>query len=255
MCVETPFIYHKARKLLIAACPSGSLVALWQLSTVLRFTSDIRKDFFGQAAVCLLILRALSGLAQTVGLFQLSTLQPVSSKTVSIIPSITSDRNSVIKARLRELRIVLWGLYVPTMAVYIFVFSLLGNCHEPMVSPSIASPTCSGSQSTALSLAPNWPGMGLVFHYGMIIVISTAGGADESSPNYKPALNIASLFSVHVSVLILVHLFWDFGQSDFWSVLSVGEVVRRLLVLLWMLVSLFLWFCCERVLKVRLDVI
>ena len=250
MCVETPFIYHKARKLLIAACPSGSLVALWQFSTVLRYTPDIRKDAFGQVAACLLAVRALSGIVQLAGLFQLTTLQPTVSEAMSNnTPSVASEKNAVIKTRLGQLRLVLWGFYVPTMAVYIFAFSLLGNCHPPMISSSIVSPAC---LSTALSLAQNWPGMGLIFHYGMIIVIFAANGAQEGSPTYKPSLNIASLFSVHVSVLIAVHLCWDVVQSDFWSILSVGDVWRRILVVLWMLASLVLWFCCERVLDVRL---
>ena len=122
-----------------------------------------------------------------------------------------------------------------------------------MISVSLESPVCSESPATLLSLAQNWPGLGLIFHYGMIIVIFVANGAHESRPSYKPSLNIASLFSVHVSALILVHLCWDVMQSDFWSILCAGDVGRRIVVLLWMLASLLLWFCCERVLEVRLE--
>ena len=100
MCVETPFIYHKARKLLLAACPSGALVALWQFFTLLRYTADIRQDIFGQVAACLLLIRVSSGIAQTLGLFQLSTLQPAVSKgDLTTLPA----ESMLIKNRLQQL--------------------------------------------------------------------------------------------------------------------------------------------------------
>ena len=122
-----------------------------------------------------------------------------------------------------------------------------------MISDSVAGPECLGTESAELSLAQNWPGMGLIFHYGMIIVIFAANGAVDSRPSYKPSLNIASLFSFHVSALILTHLFWDIAFSDSWVTLSPVDFWRRVLVTLWMMASLLLSFCCERVLEVRLE--
>lgn len=251
MCVETPFIYHQARKLLLAACPSGSLVAMWQLSTLVQHSPNVRNDVLGQVAACLLMIRAISGIVQTAGLFHLTDLQPAASKALSTVTSTCPDNGAKSETRLKRLRGALWGVYLPVVVVYIFVFALLGNCNPPMTSAGIASYECSETPSTALPLAQNWPGFGLVFHYGMIVVISAANGAQKSPPTYKPSLFIASLFCVHVAALILFHLCWDAVQTDMWSVLALTDVTRRVLVLLWMLASLLLWICCERVLKVR----
>ena len=250
MCVETPFIYHKARKLLFAACPSGSAVALIQMRTMLQYTTDIRSDVFAQLIVCLLSIRALSGFIQVLGLFHLKHLEELPSKQ-SDTDHLETERKD-IHTRLWQLQRVLWGCYVPIMLIYIATFSMLGNCSPPLISKSLYPGECTESGFTDFALAQNWPGLGLVFHYGMIIVIFAANGARASAPTYRPSLMIASLFSFHVSALIFIDLGYDAYQTTFWSDLSTEDVIRRLLVVAWMLASFLLWFFCERVLQVRL---
>ena len=253
MCVETSFIYNKARKLLMAACPSGSLVALWQLATLLRYTDDIRKDTFGQLVAVLLSIRIASGFIQTVGLFQLKDLRGLELE-IAGVSCMEKVPSSVLNLRLKQLRSSLFCFYLPMMVVYIFVFALLGNCHLPLVSNSIFSDReeCSHGSSADLNLAQNWPGMGLFFHYGMITVIFTANGARKGKPSYAPSLHIASLFSIHVFALIFAHLCWDAMQTDLWHGVSGVDWLRRVLVIGWMVVSGVLWLYCEKLSDVRL---
>jgi hypothetical protein len=163
MCIETPFVYRTTRGLLAAACPSGSLVALWQLSTLLRYSADLRDNLFDQVVAGLLCLRAISGFLQTIGLGILQHLEPKQSSANH--PSLPSEP-STIASRLVLLRRFLVGVYMPCMVVYIFYFALLGNCAIPMVSPSFSDAACITHSSSGFSLAQNWPGMGLFFHYG-----------------------------------------------------------------------------------------
>lgn len=251
MCVETPFIYHKARKLLMAACPSGSLVALWQLSTLMRHSSNIREDRFGQMVGSLLLTRAFSGFIQLAGLIQLKHLDPCQSNIT--VSSTKALQQSTIQARLVQLRRALVEAYVPAVAVYILVFTFLGNCSAPFVSGSLSQKECTQYHSTDFTLVQNYPGMGLFFHYGMIIVIFAANGGRKCMPSYKPSLHIASLFSIHVSLLILIHLCWDSIQTDHWSSgLSTRDLLRRLMAVVWMLASAVLWFHLERLSNARL---
>ena len=237
----------------MAACPSGSLVALWQLSTLLRYSGNIREDPFGLLVGSLLLTRATSGFIQWAGLLQLKHLEPSEAgKSVATVTNTKTLLQSEAKKRLVQLRRALVEAYLPALVVYIFVFALLGNCQAPLVSGSRSGKECTQHSSTDFSLAENWPGMGLFFHYGMIIPVFAAIGVRKSIPSYKPSLNIASLFSIHVSLLILVHLCWDSVQSDHWSGLSTTDLLRRLMAVVWMLASAFLWLCVERLSHARL---
>lgn len=255
MCVETPFIFHKARKLLMAACPSGSIVALCQVSTLFCYSRTIHEDLFGQLVAALLSIRAIAGVIQLVGLQKLKDLEPLAagrSNATSFAIATNTLPLSPTRVRLVQLHRALLEVYVPVLAVYIFVFALLGNCYAPLVSSSLTREPCTQRSSTDFLLAENWPGMGLFFHYGMIIVIFTVNGGRKSIPSYKPSLPIASLFSIHVSVLILADLCWDAVQTDYsWSSLSASDMARRLMALLWMLASALLWFCIERLSQAR----
>eukprot|EP00977_Amphora_coffeiformis_P001622 scaffold310_cov168-Amphora_coffeaeformis.AAC.17 len=238
----------------MAACPSGSLVALWQLSTLWRYSSNIREDPFGQFVGSLLLIRAISGFIQLAGLLKLKHLEPsASGKSNVTVTGAEAPQRFAIKTRLAQLRRALVEAYVPAVAVYIFVFTFLGNCHAPFVSNDLSRKECTQLSSTDLSLAQNWPGMGLFFHYGMIIVIFAANGGRNSVPSYKPSLHIASLFSIHVSLLILVHLCWDSLQTDYWSSdLSTRDLLRLLVAVVWMLASASLWLYLERLSNARL---
>jgi hypothetical protein len=166
MCVETPFVYQTTRGLLAAACPSGSLVALWQLSTLLRYSTDLHDNVFDQVVAGLLCLRVVSGFFQTIGLAILEHLEPMESSTDH--PRIPSEQTTIV-SRLVLLRRFLVGVYMPSMVMYIFYFALLGNCAIPMVSPSLSDAACKTHSSLGFSLAQNWPGMGLFFHYGAYV--------------------------------------------------------------------------------------
>jgi hypothetical protein len=171
-----------------------------------------------------------------------------------VTPTTTRINETQIRRQLNLLERALWNVYAPVILIYVFVFAVIGSCSPSLVSTSLYPEMCHNDVPTMsdFALAQNWPGMGLFFHYGMIIVIFAANGAQPSTPTYKPSLMIASLFCVHVSALIAVDLCWDAVQTNLWSDMSTVDVLRRALLVLWMLASFFLWMCCERVLKVRL---
>lgn len=254
MCVETPFIYHKARKLLFVACPSGSLVALIQMYMMWTHTPDMSQDAFAQLVLCLLFVRALSGVIQVLGLFYLKHTEIVQGNPSGKEESVGIATDLQIRRQLGLLEKVLWGVYAPVMLIYVATFAVVGSCSPPFVSTSLYAETCTDEAGALsdFSLAQSLPGMGLFFHYGMIIVIFAANGAQPSTPTYKPSLMIASLFCVHVSALIAVDLCWDVVQTDLWSEMSSIDVLRRILLVCWMLASFLLWISCERVLKMRL---
>jgi len=119
-----------------------------------------------------------------------------------------------------------------------------------MVSSLIPTDSCAAMKMDFV-LNKNWPGLGLFFHFGMLIVIGAVDGLSTGSPSYKPSLAIASLFAGHVTLLIFVSLSWDVLQTDCWEVLSVADVLRRMVLLLWMVASGYLFVCLDRHWRLR----
>ena len=97
----------------------------------------------------------------------------------------------------------------------------------PMVSPMSPSGECSDYDD--FNLTRHWPGLGLLFHYGILVVVFA------SLESYKPSRLIALFFSGHVAVLCLATLVWEYFRDSL-------DTVTSLFVAQWMLATAILAF-------------
>jgi hypothetical protein len=251
MFTETPFIYKHARQVLIFACPLGSAIAMWQLSLLLRSGEALSDDWTNVIAL-LFFARFLSGITQIIGLL---ALRHTEQRTTLGKPNHREKDSQALELALQRGRDALSKVYIPIFVIYVAFVTIVGNCSEPMISPMIplnADDDVCMVTSMDLMLAQNWPGMGLFFHFGMVLVVFSAVGLDRSAPSYKPALLIAASFAGMVVLLLFVHLFcWDLAQTNGWDMLSTVEISRRVLMMLWMISSGYLSFCLNRLWNLR----
>jgi hypothetical protein len=246
MSVETPSIYSRTRVLLAIACPVGSLVGLWQLWTLSQYAEDGMDDPWTRLVTCLLGLRILCGLTQTLGLTILQDTEPVT----DVVSNYCKAPDHELASSQRRANFALYKLYLPSFVAFVVGVAVTSNCSEPMVSTMIPSESCSATKMDFV-LNQNWPGLGLFFHFGMLIVIGAGDGLSTGSPSYRPSLAIACLFAGHVAGLLFVSFAWDVLQTDGWDVLSVPDVLRRLVLFLWMVASGYLFMCLRRHWKLR----
>jgi hypothetical protein len=246
MSVETPSIYSRTRLLLAAACPVGSLVGLWQLWTLLQYAEDGTDDPWTLLVACLLGVRILCGLTQTLGLIILQDTEPVT----NVVSDYCKVPDHELASSQRRAKFALYKLYLPTFVAFIVGVALMSNCSEPMISTMIPSESCSVTRMDFV-LDQNWPGLGLFFHFGMLIVVGAVDGLSTGSPSYRPSLAIARLFAGHVTCLIFVSFAWDVLQTDGWDVLSLPDVIQRMVLFLWMVASGYLFVCLHRHWKLR----
>jgi hypothetical protein len=232
--------------LLAIACPVGSLVGLWQLWTLSQYAEDGMDDPWTRLVACLLGLRILCGLTQTLGLIILQDTKPVT----DVVSNYCKAPDHELASSQRRANFALYKLYLPSFVAFVVGVAVTSNCSEPMVSTMIPSESCSATKMDFV-LNQNWPGLGLFFHFGMLIVIGAGDGLSTGSPSYRPSLAIACLFAGHVAGLLFVSFAWDVLQTDGWDVLSVPDVLRRLVLFLWMVASGYLFMCLRRHWKLR----
>jgi hypothetical protein len=246
MSVETPSIYSRTRLLLAIACPVGSLVGVWQLWTLSQYAEDGMDDLWTLLVACLLGLRILCGLTQTLGLIILQDTEPIT----NVMSDCCKAPDHELASSQGRAKFALYRLYLPTFVAFVVGVALMSNCSEPMISTMIPSESCSATKMDFV-LNQNWPGLGLFFHFGMLIVVGAVDGLSTGSPSYRPSLAIACLFAGHVSCLIFVSFAWDVLQTDGWDVLSVPDVIQRMVLFLWMVASGYLFVCLYRHWKLR----
>jgi hypothetical protein len=246
MSVETPSIYSRTRLLLAIACPLGSLVGLWQLWTLSQYAEDGMDDPWTLLVACLFGLRILCGLTQTLGLIILQDTEPVT----NVVSDYCKVPDHELASSQRQATFALYKLYLPTFVAFVVGVALTSNCSEPMISMMIPSESCSATKMDFV-LNQNWPGLGLFFHFGMLIVVGAVDGLSTGSPSYRPSLAIACLFAGHVACLIFVSFAWDVLQTDGWDILSLSDVMRRMVLFLWMVASGYLFVCLHRHWKLR----
>jgi hypothetical protein len=98
-------------------------------------------------------------------------------------------------------------------------------------------------------LAKNWPGMGLFFHFGLLLIIFASDGI-SSRPSYKPGLAVASLFSCHLALLLTAAAFW--GVLEHSNALEMSDWIRAMLTFPLMASSWYLCWCLNQVWKARI---
>jgi hypothetical protein len=246
MSVETPSIYRRTRVLLAIACPLGSLVGIWQLWMLVHYAENGTDDRWTWFVACLLALRIICGFTQTIGLFVLKNTEP----STDVVTEYSKAIDDELASSQTRANFALYKIYLPTFVAFVVGVAVLSNCSEPMVSSLIPTDSCAAMKMDFV-LNKNWPGLGLFFHFGMLIVIGAVDGLSTGSPSYKPSLAIASLFAGHVTLLIFVSLSWDVLQTDCWEVLSVADVLRRMVLPLWMVASGYLFVCLDRHWRLR----
>lgn len=261
MSVVWPSVYQwGARPLLALACPTGSVVALWQLSVLMqqRAVGDGEMDVWSTAVAVLFVVRAVCGVLQTVGVVLLNDTEPCHDHHQSpSVPESNSGNAALSLARARAERALYWT-FVPAVAAYMLVSVLYSGSQvmtHTMAPPSFSSLPQDGSCLAAdmdLMLVPSMPGLGLYFHFGLVGILFVYDGIQKSVPTFKPSLVLATLCIGHIALLTLVDLLWDLEQSQFWSSLSTEDVVRRILLLLWSLSSSYLALSLHRLSKLRL---
>jgi hypothetical protein len=253
MSVESSHVYQRARPLLAIACPAGTLIAIWQLALLLSGGGIAIDDPRSMAVAILIAWRAICGVVQTAGVLILDDTAPSDNRPALIQAMPTAEDDAVLEsARVMATR-ALCMLFVPGFLASCLFSTLSGNCSEPMISPMLP-PVSEGSCKAAdmdLILKQNIPGLGLFFHFGMVIVLFTFDGISRSVPCYKPSLLIAIIWAGHTSLLLLVGLSWDMIQTRFWSSLLTDDVIRRVLLTMWSLGAGYLAFCLHRLWTLR----
>jgi hypothetical protein len=244
MAVETNGIYQQTRILLLLASPMGSLVALWQIRTLLHSRDDTQpQDSTGSFVCVMFAVRAICGLVQTTGLALLHSLKPCweQAQHGTEASGIYADR---IEARRRLARFILERVYLPSFGVFLGTTAFFrSGCKVPMISaafPASDVESCDVS-STTFPIARNWPEFGLVFHFGLLTVIFSSVGiyGNALGKYYKPSPAIASIFAWHLSLLISASLIHDFVSANGLSTASMCQRLA-LVVLLFASASLAL---------------
>jgi hypothetical protein len=267
MSVETSTLYRLARWLLLAACPTGSALAIWQLGSLWTTSSADESDVWALTFIVLLVVRALAGLLQTAGVMLLNDTEPVSSLPNESPPSSSSRTDAALSAAQKRVSNALLAVFLPSLVAYVATTTLSGNCLAPMISPMLPPPDEMHMSSSApcdtpmtsmghdmdLMLMQNMPGLGLFFHFGLVAILFAYQGIQKGVAAYKPSLALASLIIGHVGLLTMSSLLWDTVQTHGWTDLSTDDVVRRVALLTWSLSAGYLSHCLHRFLKMRLE--
>jgi hypothetical protein len=267
MSVETSTLYRLARWLLLAACPTGSAIAIWQLGSLWTTNSADESDVWALTFIVLLVVRALAGLLQTAGVVLLNDTEPVSSLPNEASPSSSTQSDVALSAAQKRSSNALLAVFLPSLVAYVVTTTLSGNCLAPMISPMLPPPVEMSMSSAALCDTPmtsmghdmdlmlmqNMPGLGLFFHFGLVAILFAYQGIQKGVAAYKPSLALASLIIGHVGLLSMSSLLWDTVQTHGWTDLSTDDVVRRVALLTWSLSAGYLSHCLHRFLKMRLE--
>jgi hypothetical protein len=212
-------VYLRARILLFVACPSGSLIAFWQLW---KLTETPTWDSSSLIAGTLIAMRGLWGVFQTMGLMQLDNI-PEHENTIVDMEGI-HDQVPVAKR-------LLLSLYVPCLACYGSAVATFSTCSLPLISPPLPTGlTCHAADGFMLSR--NWPGLGLFFHFGGLLVIFVSDGLSLNRASYPPSLVIGTLFTFHIGLLTIT----ENARS-----LNLGDYVARGALSLWTITTILLY--------------
>lgn len=262
MCVESTYVYQRARSLLGFACPLGTIVACWQLWFFLSPVSPNTKlDAWSIVTMLLLTTRAASGLVQIAGLFFLNNTEPCIVATVPTTREVTAAEVDLLSnARSRSAN-SLYLVFIPTLLAYVATTALSGNCFAPMISlmlplDDMVLKSCEMLDSMGsmdLMLMQNTPGLGVFFHFGLVVVFFAFDGIKYTPPSYKPSLVIAMLVAGQLFIFSFASLLWDTLQTQLWSSLSIDDVVRRVVLLAWSLAAGYMSFCLRQLWKLRLQ--
>jgi hypothetical protein len=269
MSVETSTLYRLARWLLLAACPTGSAIAVWQLGSLWTMHTAEESGVWALTFIVLLVVRALAGLLQTAGVILLNDTEPISCLSDEASPGSSSRTDAALSAAQKRASNALLAVFLPSLVAYVVTTTLSGNCLAPMISPMLPPPyemTMSSSSSAPcdkpmtsmghdmdLMLMQNIPGLGLFFHFGLVAILFAYQGIQMGVAAYKPSLALASLIIGHVGLLSMTSLLWDTVQTHGWTDLSTDDVVRRVSLLTWSLSAGYLSHCLHRFLKLRLE--
>lgn len=285
VCVAGPEVYSRAWLLMAFTAPFGSAIAIWQLWAMQAYEEDlVLQSGEARTVQFLFCLRALSGIVQLVALLWLknvdvdtsvpSTEEASTTECASASTSVAETARAIgeeelssqfeqeLSSLMSKARTALMKMYVPAMYIHGFVAAVASNCSEPMISPTTpsSSESCEDGQGGAFVLGQNWPGIGLYFHFGLLLVIFADDGIRTPTPQYKPSLAIASLFAFHISLLLaislllrLTHRYWvDDMEGDVGGA-TVLEFVATLTMLAWMATSGYLSACLHRLWHTRVQ--
>lgn len=222
-------VYQRARILLFVACPVGSLISFWQIWHLCRKFSY---KYISLIIVALVFTRGLLGVFQTIGLIQLDSIPSNDVRTSKI------GRVNNLDMLVSHVRCLLFWFYIPSLALFGVAVSMLSTCTLPMISSTAPYGTCQTLQSFTLS--QNWPGLGLFFHFGVLLVIFTSDGLELTFASYPPSLVVGSVFTCHIGLLTLTTHAFDFGRMLFGldiQILCLGDYFAHGALVLWTLAS------------------
>ena len=209
MAVQSPTVYSYARWLLFCSSPAGTLVAAWQLWILLE-ASQGPLDAWAFSAAILFVWRGLCGMGQTIGLIILDSTEPLTQRAAQDMPA-----KPVLVDRLSTARFILFKIYVPILFLNI-VFQAASS--TLLMTPLVSTPGPGCMQQNFL-LAKHWPGMGTFFHFGGLLVIFASDSLSSDSSHgptssYPPSLVIATMFTLHVAVLLAGDLLWSLFDNN-----------------------------------------
>jgi hypothetical protein len=253
MNVSSPQVYARARILLGFACPVGSIIGAWQLWVLLSNTSNMTSDLSALMAGFLFLCRVMSGLGQCVGLAALADIHSetgsIDQKEISTKATASDENMMLLREAVFKGRFALFKLFLPTFVVYTATSALLGSCFEPMISPSTP---CGGMKTFMLS--PTWPGLGLFFHFGGLLVIFASDGLTTSTPSYPPSVVVGALFAFHAALLTATHLTSELihpESLEYMASFEWQDWLRRATLVGWTTTSFHLCLCLRRVWKLK----
>ena len=233
-------VYGRARILLFLACPAGTVIGLWQLWMMLTTEGQSvssRTDSVSVLVAALFGIRGICGILQTAGLVLLRHIEPEGSDVDETVGDPMDENNNLgsdydtthVDALVSRGRFLLLHVYLPILAGYIAQVAYMGTCNYPLVSPNTqndcAAAEGSDTAGTAMGtyvMEPTWPGFGVFWHYGFLLIAFAGDGLATRSCSYKPSLAIATLFAAHVSLLILVSVLMETGQMVAASIRDIG---------------------------------
>ena len=233
MSMSCPEVYQRARILLFIACPAGSLISLWQIWHLCRKFSY---DYITLIIVASVFTKGLLGVFQTIGLIQLDSLP-----SDHVESSKTGGGNDLFKL-VPHVRKLLFWFYIPCLAFFGGAVSTLSTCTLPLISSTTLHGNC--QTLDGFTLSQNWPGLGLFFHFGGLLVIFTSDGLELSSASYPPSLVVGSLFTCHIGLLTFATHVFDFGRIIFGvdvNILCLSDYFVQGTLILWTLASIQLY--------------
>jgi hypothetical protein len=179
-----------------------------------------------------------------------------------------------------RINVLFYYLFIPIMVVYIAMSVSYhhhdgnsGMCFvEPNISPMIPStmPTASCSGTTTnnnnnssmndeqngmgFMLMPNIPGLGMYFHFGLVLLLFIYDGIQRTVPTYAPSLFLATISTYHLALVLGTDvLLWDALQTQLYTSISFTnlEIVQRVVQVLWLLVSGYLAYSLHQFWNLR----